>query len=142
MSYVRIWVHVVFSTLNHEQCFTSEIRNRLFTHIRENCLAKDIYLDRIGGWSDHLHLLLSLGREQNIAKVMMLIKGESAHWLNKQQLIRGKFRWQDDYFAISVSESLVGKVRGYIDRQEEHHRAIPLSKELETLRKIVDGDLG
>ncbi|MFZ1702137.1 MAG: IS200/IS605 family transposase [Pyrinomonadaceae bacterium] len=142
MSYVRIWVHVVFSTLNHEQYLSKEIRSKLFNHIRENCRSKDIYLDRIGGWSEHVHLLISLGREQNIAKILMLIKGESAHWLNQQGFVRGKFRWQDDYFAISVSQSVVGKVRSYIEGQEEHHRAVPFNRELETLRKIAEGKMG
>jgi len=84
-----------------------------------------------------MHLLISLGREQNIAKVMMLIKGESAHWFNSQNLLKGKFKWQDDYFAISVSESQVETVRAYIANQEEHHRAVPFAKELETLKKIT-----
>ena len=140
MSYVRIWVHIVFSTRNHEQYLSSEIRRNLIEHIKMNCRNKEIFLDSIDGWSEHLHLLISLGREQNIAKVMMLVKGESAHWLNKQNVIRGKFYWQDDYFAISVSESQVATVRAYIEGQEEH-RAIPFSRELDTLRKIT-GKLG
>ena len=137
MSFVRIWVHAVFSTQNYEPYLSSEIRRGLIEHIHANCREKGIFLESIGGWSDHLHLLISLGREQNIAKVMMLIKGESAHWINKERLFRGKFRWQDDYFAISVSESLVETVRAYIERQEEHHRAIPFTKELETLQRIT-----
>ena len=141
MSYVRIWIHVVFSTRNHEQYFDYETRRKLIEHIKINCRNKEIFLDSIGGWSEHLHLLISLGREQNIAKVMMLIKGESAHWLNMQIIIRGKFYWQDDYFAISVSESQIATVRSYIEGQEEHHRAVPFSRELETLRKIT-GKLG
>lgn len=141
MSYVRIWVHVVFSTRNHEQYLNSDLRRKLTDHIKINCRNKEIFLDLIGGWSEHLHLLISLGREQNIAKVMMLIKGESAHWLNKQNVIPGKFYWQDDYYAISVSEYQVAKVRAYIEGQEEHHRAVPFDKELETLRKIT-GKLG
>ncbi len=142
MSYVRIWVHVVFSTRNHEQYLTSAIRKRLIDHIRDNCRQKDIFLEAIGGWSDHLHLLISLGREQNIAKLMMLIKGESAHWLNQQGLIPGKFFWQDDYYAISVSESLLAKTRQYILRQEDHHRAIPFADELTTMQKLTGGELG
>lgn len=102
-------------------------------------MEKSIYLDSIGGWSEHLHILLSLGREQNIAKLMMLIKGESAHWLNQQGFFRGKFFWQDDYYAISVSESLVSKVRKYIENQEEHHKAVPFERELDTLRKLTKG---
>lgn len=137
MSYVRIWIHVVFTTRGREPILSSELRSRLIKHIRENCRNKDIFLDSIGGWSEHLHLLISLGREQNIAKVMMLIKGESAHWLNKQSALRGKFFWQDDYYAISVSESQVDRVRDYIAGQEEHHMAVPVDKELETLRRVT-----
>jgi hypothetical protein len=29
--------------------------------------------------------------------------------------------WQDDYWAVGVSESHVSAVRNYISRQEEHH---------------------
>ena len=139
MSYVRIWVHVVFRTKNHEPNLTSKVRFELIEHIKRNCRNKEIFLDRINGWTDHLHLLISLGREQNIAKVMMLIKGESAHWLNQQDLIREKFYWQDDYFAISVSESQLATVRAYIERQGEHHKATPFQKELETLQMITGG---
>jgi putative transposase len=32
-----------------------------------------------------------------------------------------KFEWQDEYFAVSVSESVLDKVRNYIKNQEEHH---------------------
>ena len=139
MSYIRIWVHVVFSTKNHEQFFDTPIRQRLIEHIKKNCREKGIFLDSIGGWSEHLHLLISLGRDQNISKLMMLIKGESAHWLNRQEVFKGKFSWQDDYFAISVSESVVDKVRAYISNQEEHHPAKPFSDEVASLMRIVSG---
>ena len=51
-----------------------------------------------------------------------LIKGESAFWINQNRLIKGKFVWQDDYWAVSVSESHLQVVREYIRNQEEHHR--------------------
>lgn len=136
MSYVRIWVHAVFSTKDRQPCLSAERRRALVQHIKENCRTKEIYLDRIGGWSEHFHILLSLGREQNIAKVLMLIKGESAHWINQQNWYKGKFYWQDDYYAISVSESQLESVRTYIDRQEEHHQAVPFERELATLEGI------
>jgi len=53
---------------------------------------------------------------------MQLIKGESSYWINKNQLTPQKFEWQDEYFAVSVSESGLEKVRDYIKNQEEHHR--------------------
>ncbi len=53
---------------------------------------------------------------------MQLIKGESAFWFNKQGLTRQKLEWQDEYFAVSVSESQIEIVRNYIKNQEEHHK--------------------
>ncbi len=52
---------------------------------------------------------------------MQLIKGESSFWINQQGLTKTKFEWQDEYFALSVSESAVDKVREYIKNQEAHH---------------------
>ena len=52
----------------------------------------------------------------------MLLKGESSYWINKNKIFGGKFEWQDDYFAVSVSESTVNQVRDYIKNQESHHK--------------------
>jgi REP element-mobilizing transposase RayT len=52
---------------------------------------------------------------------MQLIKGESSFWFNQQNLIEGKFSWQDDYFVVSVSESQLKRVIQYINNQEQHH---------------------
>lgn len=142
MSYVRIWVHTVFSTRNREPNLTFEVRQKLFAHIRENCRAKGIFVEAIGGYSDHVHILISLGRAQDIAKVMMLIKGESAHWLNKQGFIRGKFYWQDDYYAVSVSESKLAEVRAYISNQEKHHKSVPFENEVRSFERVVAGRWG
>ena len=96
-----------------------------------NCKVKDIFLQAISGYSDHLHLLISLGPLQSISKTVQLIKGESSNWINKSEMLRGKFAWQDDYFAVSVSESQLVNVERYIRNQEEHHKTKPFSEEVE-----------
>ena len=117
MSFVKIWVHLVFSTKNREPLLTKEVRIKLHQHIIENAKEKGIFIISVNGYTDHLHCLISLGKEQTIAKVAMLIKGESAFWLNKQKIITSFFSWQDDYFAVSISESQVEKVKAYIINQ-------------------------
>jgi REP element-mobilizing transposase RayT len=65
-----------------------------------------------------------------------LIKGESSFWINKNNLTAEKFHWQDEYFAVSVSESVVDRVRDYIKNQEEQHLKKSFSEEyLEFLKK-------
>lgn len=100
-----------------------------------NCKEKEIWLDTINCVSDHIHLLVSLGAEQTISKVVGLIKGESSYWVNKNKLTGTRFEWQTEYMGISVSESVVEKVREYIRNQEEHHRKKLFAEEYEAFMK-------
>ena len=122
MPLLKIWIHLVWATKNREPILTQDIRQQVFSHIRENASKKNIYVDFVNGHVDHVHCLISLNQEQTIAKIVQLIKGESSFWINKNNLCRQKFEWQDEYFAVSVSESGINKVREYIKNQEEHHK--------------------
>ena len=122
MPFVKVWIHAVWATKNREPYLEDGIRQKVFRHMRENALQKKIYLDFINGYRDHVHCLISLSVDQTIAKTVQLLKGESSFWINKEGLIKEKFEWQDEYFAVSVSESQIDRVRDYIKNQEEHHR--------------------
>ncbi len=122
MAFVSVNIHFVWSTKNRNPYLaTKEIRTAMWQHIKDNAKQKGIFIDFINGYNDHCHCLVSLGTEQTISKVMQLIKGESAYWFNKQKFIEEKLEWQDEYFAVSVSESVINKVRDYIKNQEAHH---------------------
>ncbi len=97
--------------------------------------SKGIFIDRINGHTEHLHCLMGLNANMSISKAIQLIKGESAFWINKQKITQSKFEWADEYFALSVSESMVEKVRAYIDKQEEHHKKITFTEEHEEFLK-------
>jgi REP element-mobilizing transposase RayT len=122
MGYIKIWIHIVWTTKNREPFLTDDIRKQVFDHIRKNAIVKGIYTDFINGYLEHVHCLISLGAGQNTDKIVMLLKGESSFWINKNRLIREKFEWQNEYFAVSISESAANRVRNYIKNQEEHHR--------------------
>jgi REP element-mobilizing transposase RayT len=129
MSYVKIWIHSVWGTKNREPLLSKEIRKDLFRHIKENGKEKDIYIDSINGHLDHVHCLMALNADLTIAKAMQLIKGESTFWANKNKLVKPKLEWADEYFAVSISESMVENVRNYIKNQEEHHKKITFQQE-------------
>ena len=131
MSYLRIWIHLVFSTKNRHPFLTPDIRYKVHEHIISNCKEKQIFLQAINGHTEHLHCLISLGKEQTISEVSQLIKGESSYWINKNKLTKKKFIWQDDYFAVSVSESQVKRVIRYIKNQEAHHDKISFEEEVD-----------
>jgi putative transposase len=123
MSQVRIWVHAVWGTKNREPILKNKNqRINLFKHIKKYAKEKKIYLDFINGEAEHVHCLISVACDQNIAQIMKLLKGESSSWANKAKLLDVEFDWADDYYAVSVSQSAVENVRTYIKNQEEHHR--------------------
>jgi REP element-mobilizing transposase RayT len=131
VSYVRVWIHAVWGTKNREHLLTREIRPRVLSHIHENAKQKEIYIDRLNGYTDHLHCLFGLNADTTIAKALQLIKGESAHWVNKEQIAGVTFEWANEYYAVSVSESALNDVRAYIDGQEEHHKKETFGGEVE-----------
>ena len=131
MSWVSIWVHLVFSTKNRESFLHKEIRKQVFQHMKQNAEIKNICLDSVNGFTDHAHCLISLNKDQSISAVAQLIKGESSFWINQNKLTENKFVWQDDYWAASVSESHVKQTRAYIFNQEEHHTQKTYNEEVE-----------
>ncbi|MDD4756234.1 MAG: IS200/IS605 family transposase [Prolixibacteraceae bacterium] len=135
MSYIKIWIHCVWSTKNRRFFITKSIRPFLLSHIRDYARKKSVTLDYINAHRNHVHALVKLDKEQNIAEIMRLIKGESSVWMNRSKLMKTRFEWQDDYFATSVSNSHVDRVRRYIKNQDEHHRKLTWDEEVDLFLK-------
>ena len=119
----------MWGTKNHCKILQKDVRTKLFRHIKENAREKNIYVDFINGYLDHVHCLLTLNADLSVSKTLQLIKGESAYWANKNRLTNNKLEWADEFFAVSVSESMIEKVRQYIKNQEEHHKLVTFSDE-------------
>ena len=135
MSYVRIWVHAVWSTKKRAPLLKKEIRNKVFMHMKYHASLKGYQVDYINGVSDHVHCLLLLREGQNLSDIMGAIKGESSHWINEHHLIKEHFGWQNDYYAVSTCVSQLKNIRHYIENQEQHHQSKEnkLKKELKEL---------
>jgi putative transposase len=133
MSYVKILVHLVFAVKNREPFFTKEIRPIIFNHILENARKKYLYIEYINGWYDHVHILLSLGKNQSVSGTAKLIKGESSNWINNESIFNKKFEWQDDYYAVSIGQSAADNLINYIKKQEEHHNKHTFEEEIKNI---------
>lgn len=132
MAHVKVYIHFVWSTKKRVPFLkTKELRKKVWKHILENAKEKGIFIDFINGYEEHCHCLISLGIDQTIEKIMQLIKGESSFWINKNKLTEHKFEWQDEYYAVSVSESMLDRVRNYIKNQEEHHTRKTFEEEID-----------
>ena len=128
-------IHYIWATKNRYPSITAELKPILLEHIKDNANKKGIHIDTLNCVADHIHLLISLGTDQTVSKVAQLIKGESSYWMNQNNIVTDKFEWQDEYIALSVSESGLDKVRKYIMNQEAHHKLKTLAEEYEEFQK-------
>jgi putative transposase len=137
MPYCNMLVHAIWSTKNRVPIISKELKPILLNHIKEYSIQKGIFINRMNCVQEHIHLLISLGTDQTIAKTINLLKGESSNWVNKQKIISARFGWQEEYIALSVSYSASDKVRTYIDNQEEHHRKKTFTEEYNEFMKVA-----
>jgi len=129
MSHVKVMVHAVWCTKYRRPSLSDQIRPVVLDHIRRNARRNDIYIDIINGYVDHLHALIGLNTSLSISKVMQLLKGESAFWINREKLLQDRFEWANEYFVVSVGPSEVNRVRAYIHNQQVHHRNVSFDRE-------------
>ena len=95
-----------------------------------------LYIDFINGVEDHLHCLIKLPPLISLSKLVNDIKGESSHWVNKNNFLDIPFGWQDGYGAFSVSPQNIDFVRNYIKNQEEHHKDKNFDDEMVVFEQI------
>jgi len=141
MSQIKIMNHFVWSTKDRAPFLSSsELRKKVWKHIKDNAAEKGIFIDMINGYQEHCHCLISLGIDQSISKVMHLLTGESSYWINKNRLCSEKFEWQDEYFAVAVSESLVPRAREHIMDQEGHYQTTTFAEEYAGLIRSLNSE--
>ena len=123
MPFVKVYSHFVWNAKNSVPYLESlDLTNKTWNHMKENALKKEIHIDFVNGYTEHGCCLVSLSTKQTISKILQLIKGESAFWINQQNIIPEKFQWKDAYFAMTFSQSAIEKVRNYIKNQEEYYK--------------------
>ena len=129
-------VHVIFSTKGRTRCLSEELQPKLWAYMAGIARNHGFDAIKIGGATDHVHVLLLLSPTIPLAKAVQMVKGSSSHWLNETELSGKKFAWQEGYGAFSVSASQTDDVVRYIANQAMHHARRNYEEEfLEFLKK-------
>jgi putative transposase len=127
----KIWLHVIFSTKDREPLIKGNSENLIYTHLQEQLVEYGCYVNIINGMPDHVHLLFLQSPKTSVSDIIKQIKGNTAHWINEQNIIPERFSWQTGYAAYSVSESQLDKVHQYIRNQKSHHEKKTFKQEYE-----------
>lgn len=129
-SYSALYYHIIFRTKDRHTLIPDSIFTRLGEYIGGILISEQGKLLTYGGMPDHLHLLVSLGREHSIADILKKIKASSSKWIHETFPELHNFSWQVGYAAFTVSPSVIPNVKKYIANQREHHRVRTYREEL------------
>ena len=134
-SFACLNCHIIFSTKNREPVIMPDFAPRLYQYIGGIAHNTGNTLMAAGGMPDHIHLLVSLGRESCMADVVRDIKSNSSRWIHETVANLRGFAWQSGYGAFAVSYSSLVQVRQYIADQQEHHRVRTFQEEFRAFLK-------
>ncbi len=74
-----------------------------------------------GNVEDHVHIVVSIPPKLSVADCVRHIKGASTYAIHHMDGRDGKFKWQEGYGALSVSENTLETVMEYAAKQKKHH---------------------
>src|SRR4051794_29367251 len=64
---------------------------------------------QVGGFDDHVHIVLGIRPTANISQAVQLLKGGSSKWIRETFPNMADFAWQNGYGAFTVSQSSNGR---------------------------------
>ena len=139
-TYTQIHIHAVFAVQNRLSLIQKQWQDELYRYITGIITNNGHKVLQIGGMPDHVHVLFGMRPTQSLSNLMQDIKGDSSLWINKKQLIRGNFSWQEGYGAFSYGKSQIDNVVKYILQQEKHHKKRNFAEEYLELLKLFNID--
>ncbi|MBK8520939.1 MAG: IS200/IS605 family transposase [Ferruginibacter sp.] len=120
-SLVKNYIHLVFSTKHRQPIILPQYEHELHSYLGGICKNLECQPIKVGGYTDHIHILCMLSKKIALMKLLEEIKSHSSKWMKTKDEFLKNFYWQDGYGAFSVNPSEVDKVVAYIANQHEHH---------------------
>jgi len=121
-TYTQIYLQFVFAVQDRISLIHSSWEEDLYKYLTGIVQNNGHKLIAINGIPNHLHVFIDYKPHQLIPDLLQDIKGSSSKWINQQDFVKAKFRWQAGYGAFSYSHSQIDNVVKYIINQKEHHR--------------------
>ncbi len=128
-TYSQILIHVVFAVKGRAKLIDKRWRKDLHKYISGIITSKGQKSIIVNGVEDHVHCFIGLKPSMCLSELIRDVKNNSSKFINENQLVNGKFQWQEGFGAFSYATSEVKNVYNYILNQEEHHKKSNFKKE-------------
>jgi len=134
-SLVKNYLHITFSTKYREPLIFPPYEDELHAYIGGICNKLQCYPVKIGGYTDHIHILCILSKKLALMKLLEELKSHSSKWIKTKDKALENFYWQDGYGAFSVDHHEVDKIINYIANQHDHHKNQNFKEEFRQILK-------
>lgn len=125
----QLYVHIIFHTKYNQSLIRPEVEKELYAYIGGVIKENGFVPIKINGTEDHIHILATMSKNIALAKFVEEIKRNSSRWIKTKGLEYQDFAWQGGYAGYSVSQSVVERVKKYIENQKEHHKKVSFKDE-------------
>ena len=128
-TYSQILIHVVFTVKGRGNLIDKRWRSDLHKYIAGIITSKGQKSIIVNGVGDQIHCFIGLKPSMSLSELIRDVKNNSSKFINENQLVKGKFQWQEGFGAFSYATSQVKNVYNYILNQEEHHKKSTFKEE-------------
>jgi REP element-mobilizing transposase RayT len=128
-TYTQIVYQIVFGTKFREHTLSDTNNDELYKYITGILQQKKCHLYRLGGVSDHIHILTHVHPSIALASLVHDIKLASSSYIKSNGLYPNFREWQNGYGAFTYQYKDVDRLIEYVKNQAEHHRSLTFKEE-------------
>ncbi len=122
MSFTKHIYHIVFRTKNSVPAICVEHENVLYRYIWGICKNEHVFLHRINGMPDHIHLLVEIPASLAVSAFVQKLKQSVSLFLRNHKIEFPFFvAWAEGYASLTYAEKDIPVIKNYIANQKEHH---------------------
>ena len=137
-TYTQLQIHAVFAPRFRDAVIHPSWEEDLYRYLTGAVQGQGHKMLQVNGMPDHVHCLIGMHPKQSVMDLLKTTKEESSRWINKNDLVRGRFAWQPGYGAFSVDKRGVPAVATYIQLQKVHHQKMDFRSEYRKLLKKAE----
>ncbi|MDA3824065.1 MAG: transposase [Bacteroidales bacterium] len=133
-TYTKILYQIVFGSKSRNRFFEQSNQEQLFNYLAGISRNKKCYPYKIGGDTNHVHLIVELHKTQYLSGYVQEVKKAAHNWIRNNRSIYPRFQgWQIGYSAFTYDFSTLENLRKYVESQNEHHEIVTFEEEYITL---------
>ncbi len=132
MYYSRLYAHIFWTTQDYQKSLIG-LEGKIGNFLIQLGEKKDIIIRLISVLPNHVHCIVRLNSTQSISEIVQIMKGGSSLWINSNQFLHYKFKWEDEYFAFSLGYSQISEFEKYLENQKIFHQKHSIQDELKML---------